>query len=255
MPCSRPRPAYEQPDVGVAQVLEVVRRRLPGDGDPTRQAEHHPAQVDQSPDQQGDAQRVPPRRAGGRVASQRAADSLADPADEIVSRRRQGREPIGRRSRPGTLLNLMPPVGFPLGSCLLHRGGFVLPPPGPCWVLVADALGRLRPIWAARSRSGSAAAQVSGPAARLSVGSCVGHVWFLHRLVRLRQLVAVHVRRPGELLDGLTLGRGLHVARPRSAPDRCRRRRCCRQAGAYLSRSPLPSLPATYITAVEICLV
>jgi hypothetical protein len=45
------------------QMAEVVRRRLAGDGDPARQAE--PTRSDRpSPDQQGDAQWVPPRRTG-----------------------------------------------------------------------------------------------------------------------------------------------------------------------------------------------
>ena len=81
----------------------MVGWRCAGDGDPAGQAEDDTAQVDQSADQQGDPQRVPPGPADCGVTSERPADSLADCADEAVSRRWQdvggsGLDPDSRAS-------------------------------------------------------------------------------------------------------------------------------------------------------------
>ena len=59
----------QEADIGVAQVLEMVGRRYAGDGDPARQAKDNSAQIDQSADQQGDPQRVPPGPANSGVTS------------------------------------------------------------------------------------------------------------------------------------------------------------------------------------------
>ena len=64
----------------------MVGWRLAGVGDPAGQAEDNATQIDQSADQQSDAQWVPPGPTDGGVTSERPADSLTDCADEAVSR-------------------------------------------------------------------------------------------------------------------------------------------------------------------------
>ena len=71
----------------------------------------------------------------------------------------------------------------------------------------------------------------------------------------LRCGVPVDVRRRIERAHPLALGGRLPCSRPRSSRDRCRRRRCCRRGARTCPGWSCRRHPATYNTAVEICLV
>src|SRR6476620_8154195 len=118
-------------------------------------------------------------------------------------------EPIGRRSRPGL--------------CSTRAAGRIparqLPPPTRRLVAASRTLVGLRrrsawsrPIW--RPAPGLGWLRVGLFGLRL-IGRNLG---LLHRLFRLRELIAIHVRRLWELLDRLTLGGGFHVL----SPGQCR---------------------------------
>src|SRR4249919_542737 len=118
-------------------------------------------------------------------------------------------EPIGRRSRLG------------LGST--RAAGRIparrLPPPARRWLAASRTLVGLRrgsawsrPIWRPAPRLGGLRV------GRFGLRLIGRHLGLLHRLFRLRELITIHVRRPWEILDRLTLGSGFHVL----SPGQCR---------------------------------